>query len=53
MKHIFDPAFRYVPAVNTDLRKTFARVRAEQEAERIAREREVDERELDEQEQPA
>lgn len=29
-RSILDPAFRYVPAVETDLRKTFARVRKEQ-----------------------
>lgn len=26
---IFDPSFRYVSAANTDLRKTFARLRRE------------------------
>ena len=30
MKSILDPTFRYVPSVQTDLRKTFARVRREQ-----------------------
>ena len=30
MKSILDPAFRYVPSVETDLRKTFARIRREQ-----------------------
>jgi len=30
MKTIFDPAFRYTPSFNTDIRKTFARVRSEQ-----------------------
>jgi hypothetical protein len=30
MKSILDPAFKYVPAASTDLRKTFARVRREQ-----------------------
>jgi hypothetical protein len=29
MKSILDPTFRYVPSVETDLRKTFARVRRE------------------------
>jgi hypothetical protein len=29
MKSILDPSFRYVPSVETDLRKTFARVRRE------------------------
>ena len=32
MKSILDPTFRYVPSVETDLRKTFARVRREQRA---------------------
>lgn len=31
MKSILDPSFRYTPAVATDVRKTFARVRKEQE----------------------
>jgi len=30
MKSILDPAFRYVPSDETDLRKTFARIRREQ-----------------------
>jgi len=30
MKTIFDPAFRYTPSFNTDIRKTFARLRNEQ-----------------------
>ena len=30
MKSILDPAFRYTPSVETDLRKTFARIRREQ-----------------------
>ena len=30
MKRITDPDFRYVPAAKTDIRKTFARIRAEQ-----------------------
>lgn len=29
MKSIFDPTFRYTPSYNTDLRKTFARIRHE------------------------
>lgn len=29
MKSILDPSFKYVPSVDTDLRKTFARVRRE------------------------
>jgi head-tail adaptor len=32
MKSILDPTFRYVPSVETDVRKTFARVRREQRA---------------------
>ncbi len=42
MKSILDPEFRYIPSVETDLRKTFARIRREQrrreEAEAQARE---------------
>lgn len=34
MKSIFSKDFRYVPASKTDLRKTFARVRREQEEAR-------------------
>ena len=30
VKSIFDPSFRYTRSVDTDLRKTFARVRREQ-----------------------
>ena len=30
MKRITDPEFRYVPAARTDIRKTFAKIRAEQ-----------------------
>lgn len=30
MKSILNPAFRYVPSVSTDLKRTFARVREEQ-----------------------
>ena len=30
MKSILDPEFRYTPSVETDLRKTFARIRREQ-----------------------
>lgn len=29
MKSILDPSFKYTPSVETDLRKTFARVRRE------------------------
>ena len=31
MKSILDPTFRYVPSAATDIRKTFRRVRREQE----------------------
>jgi hypothetical protein len=36
MKSILDPSFRYTPSFNTDLHKTFARIRRDhrQEAER-------------------
>lgn len=30
MKSIFDPSFRYTSSSNTDLRKTFARIRRDQ-----------------------
>jgi hypothetical protein len=30
MKSILDPSFRYTPSGQTDLRKTFARIRREQ-----------------------
>lgn len=33
MKTILDPSFRYTPSFNTDLRKTFARIRRAQRAE--------------------
>ena len=29
MKSVLDPSFRYVPSSQTDIRKTFARVRRE------------------------
>lgn len=32
-KSLLDPAFEYVPAVSTDIRKTFARARKEQARE--------------------
>lgn len=42
MKSILDPTFRYTPSVQTDIRKTFARVKRErrqqEEAEAAARE---------------
>lgn len=34
--NILDPRFKYVNSVATDLRKTFARVRREQERQRLA-----------------
>jgi hypothetical protein len=30
MKSILDPTFRYTPSIQTDIRKTFARIRREQ-----------------------
>lgn len=39
MKSILDRSFQYTPAAKTDIRKTFRRVRAEQQ--RNATEREV------------
>lgn len=30
MKSILDPTFKYIPAANTDIRKTFERVKREQ-----------------------
>ena len=33
MKSILDPTFRYTPSVQTDVRKTFARVRRELRAQ--------------------
>lgn len=32
MKSILDPSFQYYDSSNTDLRRTFARIKAEQEA---------------------
>jgi len=32
MKSILDPAFRYVPSHATDIRKTFERIRRDQQA---------------------
>lgn len=37
MKSILDRSFRYTPAVQTDLKKTFARLRREQEKQAEAR----------------
>ena len=34
MKSILDPSFRYTASFNTNLRKTFARVRRNEQAER-------------------
>jgi hypothetical protein len=31
-KSLLDPAFKYVPAAETDIRRTFARIRREQKA---------------------
>jgi hypothetical protein len=36
MKSILDPSFKYVPSSKTDLRKTFARLRREQAAKKLA-----------------
>lgn len=36
MKSILDPKFEYVPAVKTDIRKTFERARQEMAAQRQA-----------------
>lgn len=36
MKSILDPEFHYTPAVETDLRKTFARIRREQRRQQEA-----------------
>ena len=36
MKSILEPTFRYVPSVQTDLKKTFSRVRREMEKARSA-----------------
>jgi hypothetical protein len=33
MKSILDPSFRYTPSFETDVRKTFERIRREQEAQ--------------------
>lgn len=33
MKSILDPTFQYIPSVETDIRKTFARIRREQRKE--------------------
>lgn len=36
MKSILDPTFRYTSSVNTDIGKTFARIRREQKAAALA-----------------
>ena len=40
MKSILDPTFRYTPSVETDIRKTFARIRREQQRSVVAPPRE-------------
>jgi hypothetical protein len=37
MKSILDPTFKYYPSVDTDLRRTFQRIRAEMRQASIAR----------------
>jgi hypothetical protein len=37
MKSILDPSFKYYPAVDTDLRRTFQRIREEMRQSRIVR----------------
>jgi hypothetical protein len=37
MKSILDPTFRYYPSVDTDLRRTFQRIREEMRQASIAR----------------
>ena len=32
MKSVFDPSFKYTPSFRTDVRKTFERIRREQQA---------------------
>jgi hypothetical protein len=41
MKSILDRSFRYTSSAQTDVRKTFARVRREQQLEQLARAREA------------
>jgi hypothetical protein len=38
MKSILDPTFRYTPSVQTDVRKTFARIRREMRAQNAKQE---------------
>jgi hypothetical protein len=40
MKSILDPTFRYTPSVQTDVRKTFARIRRELRAQNAKQEAE-------------
>jgi len=37
MKSILDPSFRYVKSTDTDIRKTFARIRREQREQSVER----------------
>lgn len=37
MKSILDPTFRYTKSIDTDIRKTFARIRREQQKQARAR----------------
>ena len=46
-KSILDPSFRYVSSVDTNISKTFARVRKEQKAAAAARTAEQAQREAD------
>ncbi len=39
MAHIYDPEFKYTPAQKTDVKKTFARIRREQEAKKAEAEK--------------
>jgi hypothetical protein len=41
MKSILDRSFQYTPSAQTDLKKTFARIRREQRAHEAANERDV------------
>jgi hypothetical protein len=37
MKSLLDPSFRYTKSIDTDIRKTFARIRREQQTQARAR----------------
>ena len=37
MKSVFDPSFKYTPSFQTDVRKTFERIRREQQAQNVLR----------------